>query len=253
MRKECIAVFNVDIEGDQKIYHGMCDLQRPLINAFGGFYVKKIIIHNCLFHYSQALNTNISSKGLKSYHQQNGNKFDFDLYCYFRQYHALALLPPKKIPRAWKLIASKYKDHAPSASHAKVSKWIKYHRNYYMKSGKFIKEWCCYRCQVRTNNLLECRNRLINDKFGTHPHLYAWVQFLAKWYCDGFIEYQQYKLHGFVIKRQKREVLKNKALIKWWTFIDCNDSNNDILKFLKNTSKAMKADVNTLKKMLKEP
>ena len=135
--------------------------------------------------------------------------------------------------------------------HDNVVKWIKYHKGFWMKSGVFIKEWNCYRQPIRTNNLLECRNALINSRFGSHPFLYDFVQNLSKWFCDGFIEYEQYLKHGMVRQRHKQEILKNMVLDKWWNFIDEHQSSDDILLFLKETSKAMKASVDISHQMLK--
>ena len=50
---------------------------------------------------------------------------------------------------------------------------------------------------------------------------------------------------------QEKKILKNKALKEWWNFIDSNQQNEDILMFLENASKALKADVKILLKMLK--
>ena len=92
---------------------------------------------------------------------------------------------------------------------------------------------------------------MINARFGSHPYLQDFVENLSEWFCDGFIEYAQYLKHGMVRERDKREILKNKALNKWWNFIDKHQKDQNILLFLKETSKVMKADVNVLQKMLK--
>ena len=51
-------------------------------------------------------------------------------------------------------------------------------------------------------------------------------------------------------RRDPREALKNEVLVKWWDFIDQNQSDKDILLFLNNTSIAMKANTKTLTQML---
>ena len=212
--KKCIKLFNVDIVSTSNVINGMGDYEPALKNAIKLIWKEHMIVKGCLFHYGQALNTNIGTKGLQPWHQSNKPKFDFKLYCYFRQFHSLALLPPQLVPRAWSLIVSRYKSETPSICHDNVVNWIKYHKGFWMKSGVFIKEWNCYRQPIRTNNLLECRNALINSRFGSHPFLYDFVQNLSEWFCDGFIEYEQYLKHSMVRQRHKQEILKNKVLDK---------------------------------------
>ena len=88
-----------------------------------------------------------------------------------------------------------------------------------------------------------CRNGIMNQRFGPHPNLFDFVQHLADWFCEGFAEHDQHLKHGFVNKRTKKKILKDKALNRWWTFIDSKQQNEDILLFLENALKALKADV----------
>ena len=241
----------MDIVNKSIVVGGMGDYEIPLKNAMRWMWKEHMFVKGCLFHYSQALNSNISQKGLKSDYQSTGKQFNFMLFCYFRQFHALALLPPQLVPKSWNIIAPRYKTQTPSSSHPACVAFITYHRNFWMKNGSFIKEWNCYRSPIRTNNLLECRNAIVNKRFGPHPGLFDFVQGLSDWFCDGFIECEQFIKHGMVNKRHKKEILKNKVLNKWGSFIDTSQTIDDILLFLKETSKAMKANEDTLHEMLK--
>ena len=249
LRKRCVEVHDIDIINETKTVKGMGDYEIALKIAISKNWTN-IIIKGCLFHYSQCLNRNIGYKGLRSVYQQNGKHFDYKFYCYIRKFHSLALLPPKLVPKAWNILAGSYTKYVPQNYKEACKQWILYHKRFWMKSATFILEWNCYRSLIRTNNSLETRNNLINIDFGTHPYLFDFVWSLAQWFADGFIQYDQYIIHQKGNKKKLREILKEKVLLDCWNFIDKNHSNEDILLFLNEASKSMKADTKTLKKML---
>ena len=90
----------------------------------------------------------------------------------------------------------------------------------------------------------------MNKEFGPHPYLFDFVWHLAVWFVDGFVAYNQYKLHGPGNDRHETEILKERVLLKWWDFIDEHQTEKDVLLFLEQTSKALKAGHKALKKML---
>eukprot|EP01083_Nonionella_stella_P115762 343565_1 len=134
-----------------------------------------------------------------------------------------------------------------------LTKWIKYHKKQYMKGGSFILEWNHFRQYVRTNNQLENRNGRINQTFGSHPYLFAFIRAMAAYYNEHWIKYMQYK-NGHLNKRSKKERTKNELLTELWDFIEDSSTqpneeqlDKDILIFLKYSSIALKGktDVNS--------
>ena len=208
------------------------------------------IMKRCLFHYSQCLNTNVADKGLKSVYQENGKNHHFPFYCFIRKFHTLALLPPTLVPLAFNILAKMYKEHTPVKHQQNCLKWIEYYKRQWLRSGHFIMSWNCYKSTIRTNNLLESRNALMNDSFGSHPYLFKFVYDLAEWFASGFIVYEQYIEHGIGNKKHTKEVLKEKVLNKWWGFIAKQQTRDDILLFLEQTSIALRAGEKTLQNML---
>ena len=251
LRKRCLELFDIEIIDDEKSVTGMGDFEEPLKIAVKRNWIK-MRVKGCFFHYSQCLNVNISDKGLKTIYQQNGKNFSFDAYCYIRMFYTLALLPPKLVPVAWNILAKQYQVHIPDKYKDDFLKWLKYHKSYWMKDGNFIQQWNCYRSRIRTNNSLETRNKSINQTFGSHPYLFEFVWKLAKWFADGFVEYDQYDRHGIGNVKHKREVLKEKVLFKLWDFIDDHQSEKDIVNFLSQSSIAMKSCHKKLKQMYTE-
>eukprot|EP01083_Nonionella_stella_P051699 137260_1 len=131
------------------------------------------------------------------------------------------------------------------------------HKRQYMGSGQYIKEWNHYRDFVRCNNQLENKNGIINRLCGSHPFLFEFQYLLAQYYNDEYIAYDQFIKHGATNKRHKREILKNKLLIRAWDFIDkdksmgyVNTKDEDIVVFMKYASIALKGNAAQIEKML---
>ena len=249
LRDQCIETHDVNIINMKQNIIGMGDYERPLRIAINRHWTQ-MIMKACLFHYSQALNSNIGDKGLQSLYQSTGKNHNFQFYCFIRNFHVLPLLPPSLVPRGWNLLAGCYKSYTPPKFQENCLRWLMYHKNYWMKNGEFIKEWNCYRSSIRTNNSLECRNNLVNVKFGAHPFLFEFVWKLGEWFAIGFVNFEQFVKHKKGNKKHPREILKEQVLLKLWDFIDNHQSDADILSFLKTTSKALKANKKTLQKML---
>eukprot|EP01083_Nonionella_stella_P125451 379457_1 len=179
-----------------------------------------------------------------------------DAYNKTAPHHAIALLPPKLVPRAWNIIAKKREDATKECAEQGLQ-FMLYHKRQYMGSGQYIKEWNHYRDFVRCNNQLENKNGIINRLCGSHPFLFEFQYLLAQYYNDEYIAYDQFIKHGATNKRHKREILKNKLLIRAWDFIDkdksmgyVNTKDEDIVVFMKYASIALKGNAAQIEKML---
>ena len=248
LEKRCKEEFGVDIINKSKQIEGMADFDGALQTMIKMNW--NIILHSCLFHYDQALNVHVN-KELKPCYQKNGSSFDFEFYKYIRKYHALPLLPVNLVPIAWNTLAKLYKKITPLSYHNQCKRFILYHQSQWMRSASFIKDWNCYRSTTRTNNPLECRNSIINARFGSHPFLFDFVWKLSEWYADAASDYDQYKSHGTGNVKSKREILKEQVLNDLWDFIDQNQKTRDVLLFLEKASIALnsKTSEQTLRKL----
>ena len=128
-------------------------------------------------------------------------------------------------------------------------------------NSKYLQQnWICHfeecsshplQCLIqRTNNPLEGRNHVINVEFGTHPCLYDFAWQMSQHFEDVVIACNQFVNHGTGNVRHPREALKQKVLLRLWDFIDKNQTEQDILLLLSETSKAMKCEKKKLMQML---
>eukprot|EP01083_Nonionella_stella_P293084 996735_1 len=117
-------------------------------------------------------------------------------------------------------LSAKKREDATKECAEQGLQFMLYHKRQYMGSGQYIKEWNHYRDFVRCNNQLENKNGIINRLCGSHPFLFEFQYLLAQYYNDEYIAYDQFIKHGATNKRHKREILKNKLLIRAWDFID---------------------------------
>ena len=98
---------------------------------------------------------------------------------------------------------------------------------------------------------MKCLNAIVNKRLCPHHCFFDFVQGSLDWFCDGFIEYEQFIKHDMVNTRLEKKILKSKLLNEWCFFIADTQTNDDILSFLKETSNAMKANEEIFHEMLK--
>eukprot|EP01084_Bolivina_argentea_P175589 304040_1 len=221
--------------------------------------------HICFFHYCQALFVNIGKKGLFSVYRNDGQDNDFGFYKYARCYMCLALIHPAVVVRAWNLLYSMVDSETPANYIDEMWNFVEYHRGFYMKDVEFIMAWNCYRLLMRSSNSLECRNFINNRRFGTHPEWWKWIIKNMEMFANSLNDFISWKGTGVTHRRGKKEVFKNKRLIQLWTAMDekivskkldgkvtfdtSKVSDEEILYFLNESSKALKVDGDTLKQM----
>ena len=145
-------------------------------------------------------------------------------------------------------------------------RFVDYHRSFYMKNMEYIKAWNCYQQLIRTSNSLECRNFVNNRRFGAHPQWFVWCLKLMEMFANSYNDYVLWDKTGITHRRGKKEVFKNQRLKQLWSVMDAkivrkelndgkivfdtsNVTDEDILSFLNEASKALKVDSDTLAQM----
>eukprot|EP01083_Nonionella_stella_P025147 69284_1 len=239
--------------GEDVLYEGrrvslMADMEKPLRNALrefmdeNGVIVKAFSI--CWFHYTQAIGTNIAKKGLNPHFRRDGKKFTLEKYLFLRCYMVLALVHPGLVIRCWNILKHLGCILFADDGLKEYIAFIKYHQNEYMGN---IAEWNQFRCKLRTNNAVECRNFVANRLFKKHPYWIHWVECCMKQFADSQLDYEYFVANGHKTKPPS-EVLKEELLLSLWTNLQKvidnqgldNVSDEYLLNFMFDCSKAMK-------------
>lgn len=206
-------------------------------------------VRGCLFHYCQALVRNIGQHKLRKQYRNNA------VFRYFiRKFMMLALLTVQDVDRVARLHLLDEAQWRGSLELArededKLVGWLEYWEDTWLKRRANTRrtrtyppeKWSCSGRVVRTNDLAEAQNWLMQLKFGSHPLLTEFVRFIQQKSSESLIRFDQLRQHPDAAPRRKEiENVKNAKLaaeLRNYEILMITSS----MEFLGNCSKIMKA------------
>ena len=251
-RKQCIDKFDIDVIDPQHEPIGMSDMEQPLRNAVRRCWTNMKQSKICHFHVTQAVDNKIGELGLKKIYSVKGKDFVIDSRDYLKCYHSLPLASDNLIPRCFNLLSRLYPQFVDESYWENIRSFQEYFRRQYMKNMDWIREWCHFEGKLRSNNILEGRNGIINERFGNHPYLFDFVLKTAQIFAEGAIGYKQYEIYSHTNKKDRKEILKEKCLDALWVFHKKYQKDEHLLYFLDMSAVAMSAKPEILERLLVE-
>uniref|UniRef100_A0A1Y1M514 HECT domain-containing protein n=1 Tax=Photinus pyralis TaxID=7054 RepID=A0A1Y1M514_PHOPY len=147
----------------------MCDYERALYQSLMEIFPESEI-HGCFFHFCQAIYRQSKKLGLGSLMTQNEHA-QFVL----RKIMALALLPCDMAVEGFNLIKSEAPDDIRNA----FSNFFTYVESTWLE-GVTPQLFSVFNLVRRTNNAVEAYHRVLNQKFGVHPNVWAFTEHLVQ-------------------------------------------------------------------------